>query len=191
MNFPSPDNPLILHYRGRIPALKNDKEWVDDPETGGKKPIPNEEVQVFFKKAKSLQRQVDRQGFTRMPFPMPVACHVTMYFRINEPHGIPTSDGDNAYTTLQETWQFPLVVKTMGAVLGVIENDRQVLECHWRTIAVPVANLEGATAFLWQHDPKQGFDQMRTFMNWHDKYLIPEEGWDEETIDFDELDALY
>lgn len=190
MNFPSPDNPLILHYRGRIPALKNDKVLITK-KGGDQALIPDKDVLEFFKRVKSLQRQVDQQGFNRMHFPTPVACHVTMYFRINEIHHIPTSDGDNAYTTIQETWQYPAVVKTMGAVLGVIDNDRQVLECHWRTIAVPVANLEGATAFLWQHNPNQGFEEMRLFMDWHDKHLTPDPGREDETIDFDDLGGLW
>lgn len=191
MNYPTPTNPLILRYRGHIPALKNDKNLVPSKD-GKSRIIPSQEVEQFFARCKSMKRQVERQGFSCMAFPQPVAAYVEIGFFTSHKYGMSLSDGDNAYTTLCETWQHPAHAKGSGPVLAVIENDRQVVDWHPIVTSVPRRELEGATAYLWaisRDTPwwPQRVEFMTAYMAGKFALDVHEDG----TLTFDEIDDLF
>lgn len=171
MRYPSAANPLILLYGGRIPALKNEKTIVTDG-SGTRTLQANKDVKTFYKRVQSaVKSQVAAQGFDPIAFPTPVALYAEIFFSIKEAHGIPTTDGDNAYTTLQESLQDKKkLAKTTGAVLGVIDNDRQILSFHVEVLAVPSPRFEGAKLFLWTmnrpNDLQYRKEERRLFEDW-------------------------
>lgn len=188
--YPQADNPLILRYRGQPPALKNNKIPIYG--TGGKLKnlIPNREIGKFLANNHSVMQQVVNQGFMKMIFPTPVMAYVEIYLRILEDHGIPTADGDNAYTMLQETWQDPMIVKDLGTMLGVIDDDRQILafNCEIRPIK---SEFEGALVYLWEMNWEESPREQRwRFEEWQSQ-VQNEKAKEEPRFNLDEIDDLF
>lgn len=191
MNYPTATNPLILRYRGHIPAMKNQKVFIRDDD-GKNKMVSSQEVKQFFLRCKSMLPQVEKQGFTCMAFPQPVAAYVEIGFYTNNIHGMAASDGDNAYTTLCETWQHPQRAKGDGPILGVIENDRQVLSWQVEVHSVPSRNLEGATAYLWAYNSGMGaWEQRVQFMTAYHQGAFMMATDEDDTLTFEDIDELF
>lgn len=139
-SYPTPDNPLILNFPGHVPALKNRKQ----PVRAGKKLklVPNKVVRDFIRRIRPLiEGQWEGQGFSLLPVPSRIGIYVEIVFYRNNPKLLPNSDGDNAYTTLQE-----LLAKL------VIENDKQVGYGSFDVLYTSNRALEHARAYIWLHD---------------------------------------
>ena len=151
---------MILVYRGGVPALKNRRE-PGYTEEGVRIFQKNKAVRSFLASIENaLRTQVDRLEFDRIPMPHKVAAWVDITFFLKAAHGIPRNDGDNAYTTIQETWQS----SPKGGIAGVIDDDRQVLSAVWDVHTTAVESLQGAKAYLWVQDETSFRSQLLRFL---------------------------
>jgi len=146
MNWPTPALPLILtfppHGKKAIPSLKNNRELIPIDATRMKS-IKNAEVQAYLRKVGPLiseqwQQQASQYGWSLLPKPTLVAVAVRVVLYRPNPKKLPRQDGDNIYTTLQETLQ-----------KLVIEDDNQVADHHVRTQYTRNRALHHATLCLW------------------------------------------
>ncbi len=149
-NYPRPNNPLVIRFMKNIPALKNEKSW--NQKTG--KPRLHRDVTDFFRYVQhTVAPQVVEAGFSIIPITTPVAVYAELAFSAYSKHGIPTKDGDNSYTTLQETLEIPHKVNndswSTGAILAVIERDRQVMSVRYDVYPRSPA---GAVLYVWAFD---------------------------------------
>lgn len=146
MTWPTPELPLMLYYPsddGRaIPAMKNNRDIIHDTQ-GVPRSIKNARVQAYLKMVGPLlsaQWNLVEQIHDFEPVPLPYAVEVyvqVVLYRPN-PKKLPRQDGDNIYTTLQETLP--------GLVL---QNDKQVADHHVRAEYTPNKALHHALLWLW------------------------------------------
>lgn len=144
MANPTPENPIVLNFIGHIPSLKNRKQ----PIRAGKKLklVPNKVVRDFVNRMKPLlegqwTKLAAEQGFSLVPLPQRIGVYAEIVFYRNNPKLLPNSDGDNAYTTLQE-----LLAKL------IIENDKQVGYGSFDVLYTSNRALEHASVFIWVRD---------------------------------------
>lgn len=157
MAYPSSLNPLVLNISGHIPALKNDKVLKTNTRTGKPVLLSNADVKVFLERVVStLRTQVQRQDFDTIPFPMHTAVYAEFWFFVANETNIAASDGDNAYTTLQELLQKP---KKNAPALLVMDDDKQVTTHHVETYAVRDRNREGARLLVWAMSDEEYADR--------------------------------
>jgi hypothetical protein len=139
---PTVDNPLILNIHGHVPALKNEKLLKINTKSGKPVLLSNADVKVFIERVRSTYRP----QFDVIPFPVHVAVYAEFWFFVANQTNIAASDGDNAYTTLQELLQKP---KKNAPYLHIMDDDKQVTAHHVETYAVRDAAQEGARLFIW------------------------------------------
>lgn len=161
--YPTPNNPLVLIYRGNIPAMKNDNQIKVSQQQGKNiyKLGRSKKIRVWLATGSSnVQQQRERQGFDVITEPDSIGVFVRLgiYISPKTRTGLPNNDLDNAYTTVQETW----------GENKVIENDRQVASLTVVRVPVRSPALEHTVAFIWTLDTKQVLDNPSYVM---DKFL--------------------
>jgi len=181
---PTAAAPLVLNFSGHIPALKNQKIPITTKE-GKPALISNTTVQTFYRHFfGSGVVQIKRQGFSRLHWPTPVAAFCELWFYSVNDTGIAPSDADNAYTTLQE-----LLIpanKKHPYYLGVIEDDKQVIDFRTRKYAVNSEAKEGARLFIWSTKTTgDGFDDLFAFAEFYRNYV--NRSSNQPQIDLDEI----
>jgi hypothetical protein len=133
--------------------------------------ISNTTVQTFYRAFHSSGGyQIKRQGFPRLDWPTPVAAFCELWFYSVNDTGIAPSDADNAYTTIQEL--LSPANKKHPYYLGVLENDKQVVDFRTRKYAVDHEAKEGARLFVWSTKTTgDGFDDLLTFSEFYRNYV--------------------
>lgn len=166
MNYPTPLNPAILLYAGTIPAMKNSMQVRQSKKTkqilgiGRKKSVRL----TMVKLAQKAKQQWDSQGFDLINenYCVGAFVHLGVYIASTSKSGLPNSDLDNSYTTLQETWQ-----------KSIIDNDRQIVDFHVTRRKFSNKNIpEYSMIFLWSlekekldADPLYSITAFQTFIN--------------------------
>jgi hypothetical protein len=144
--IPTPEEPLILIYPGRIPAMKNSIQLSLDNEGHVTSVGRSKAVRIALTQfAGSSEQQRIRQGFEVIPLPWRIGAWVKLGFYLapKSKAVITKQDADNAYTTIQETWAG-----------GVCENDRQVFDFHVTQNLIRNKNLLYSVAFVYALDPE-------------------------------------
>lgn len=166
LKLPTIAKPLVLNIAGHVPALKNQKIPITKRDN---KPalISNTTVQTFYQSFyASGVSQINRQGFSRIPFEIPVMAFCELWFYVAGERNIAASDADNAWTTIQE-----LLVPNSRKhpyYLGVLEDDDQMLDFRVRKYAVKSTEQEGARIFLWATTTEgDGFDEWDEFKTYY------------------------
>lgn len=144
--LPSPLNPIVLIYTGKIPSMKNSLRVIQNKRTkrvmGVRRSKSVEKTMMAF--SNRILQQMQKQGWTPIEEPNPVACYIELgvYIAAKSKTGLPNSDLDNSYTTIQETLQ--------GVVIG---NDRQIVDFHVTRRAFNNPNIPPySRVFLWALD---------------------------------------
>lgn len=142
--LPLPTNPLTLVYRGSIPALKNDLTLRIDRQGRFVGKGRRADISRFLKESSTrISEQWALQGFDKVsePVQLGVMVHLGVYIAPSNKTGLPKSDLDNAYTTIQETWQNV-----------VIDDDRQIADIHITRCPIPSRDYLHTLVFLWVLD---------------------------------------
>jgi hypothetical protein len=142
--YPTPTNPLVLVYRGDIPAMKNDRTVFTDKNDKFRGLGRSKVVRRWLQTAGDhVSEQFERQGFDTLGEPCLVGAFVSVgvYMAEKNIRLLPKKDLDNAYTTIQETWQ--------GIV---IDDDRQIADFHPSRIPIFNKALLHSMSFLWLLD---------------------------------------
>ncbi len=188
LKLPTTADPLILNVSGHVPALKNEKIPITK-KNGKPALISNQTVQVFYESFYSSGlRQVNRQGFSRIPFGTPIAVFCELWFFTVSESQIAPSDGDNAYQTLQELLMPSS--KKHPYYLGVADDDKQVVDFRVRKYPVNNRQSEGARLFLWT--TKVTGDGFEDWVNFYKTYhYIVTSPPKQPAVDFDEIPTLF
>jgi len=157
MTTPSSSNPYLLIFKGHVPALKNDKRAVTNKK-GDAVLVHSPEVSKWLKNQESsLHSQVKNNNYQTIMKPARVGVWADIYiYGPNAPKSYPRRDGDNMFTTLQETLQ---TADMPSGICGVMEDDSQISFGHYEIHYVKSEMLEGARVYVWErnpwHKPKQ------------------------------------
>ena len=199
LKYPKPDNPIHFVVRGHVPALKNNKIWIDTDK--GKYPIPNKEVVKFVKKVRAVAYQkIHEQNFDIIEVDTPVCLLINFWFFTNQKSGISRADTDNAVTMIQEMLETPhyndqgKIINPLG-VLDILDDDKQVVEIHAQTYPVLDRKFEGAQIFIYTiddiHSPFARDLDYQVFKEWQSNWR--KAGGDKPLkieIDFDSLEDI-
>lgn len=149
--IPSPENPLIVVSTSDkgIPSMKNDNRL--DLKRGKlrRSGTTNAFLRGFPKK---VQAAMEHKGFTQLPPDVPISLVVYMK--------MPSQDGDNVFTTVQETMQKSLV-----------HNDRMVKFGAFVVNDIGIGMTQMGVAFAWalpesaKTDKDTGFEELIRFYN--------------------------
>jgi len=188
--YPTSQNPLVLKYKGHVPALKNNRELRKDKNGGYQYGGKNTTVENWLKRvAPALTKQWLDSGFPMMKN-IPVAAWVDIYFFGKS--DLVNADVDNAYTTIQETWQLPNSRAKSAGITGSIYDDRQVVQGTFNLTITPIRSLEGAVAYLWAvSNEKPYYLQLIDFLHWYhlnkhqEKEYVEMPDFLQELLDFD------
>jgi hypothetical protein len=149
---PTPENPLELRYTGHIPALKNRKRLSKNSKTGKLELQKNFDVKTFLTRIKPLiQQQWEAADGELLEKPKRIGVYVEIVFYRSDPTKLPASDGDNSYTTIQET------LKQL-----VVRDDNQVGFGAFEVMYTPIPSLEQAVAYIWHMDEEERGGQQYT-----------------------------
>lgn len=141
-SYPTPSNPLVLTYPGHIPSLKNRRRPVKE---GGKLKLKkNTEVMLFLQRTRRLLEQqwaaqASQHGYRLLEPPGRIDLYVEIVFYRRDADKLPASDGDNAFTTIQET------LKKL-----IVRDDNQIRLGVFDVRYTAQRSLEHATAYIWQ-----------------------------------------
>ena len=152
--LPTPENPLVLIYSGNTPAMKNSTKVSlavgDDGNTHISSVGRSKTVRTWLNRTSGdAEEQMENQGFSLIPMPYRVGAWVRIgfYLALKSKAVMSKQDADNAYTSIQETWQ-----KT------VISDDRQVVDYHVSEMTVRSRPALFSVALLWSLDPQKALD---------------------------------
>lgn len=187
--LPTVSNPLVLNFSGHIPALKNEKVPVTR-KNGKPALVSNQTVQTFYKRVQgNCIDQMRRQGFDVIEWPQHVAVYAEFWFYVANKTNIAASDGDNAYTTLQELLQKSAKNKPY---IHAIDDDKQVSAFHVETYAVHDKIKEGARLYVWTMEEEDYHDRLHMWEAFF-RYLRKrafDTPTEQEEVDFDEITNL-
>lgn len=173
-----------MNISGHVPALKNDKTLVGR-DSGKPALISNTTVRVFYESFyTSGLKQLQRQGFDRIAWPLPVMIFCELWFFRADDIPIAASDADNAYTTLQEL--LGPRTKKHPHYLGVVEDDKQIIDFRVRKMTVPSAIQQGGRLFIWSAKATgDGFNEWDQFKEFYRQYK-PQQA-QARSVNFDEI----
>lgn len=172
-SYPTTKNPLVLKYRGHVPAMKNRRQYRKDKKGNLIPAGKNKTVKTWLQRIETpLIKQWIGSGYSMMKN-VPVAAWVDIYFYKKDATGfdLVTSDGDNAYTTIQETWQINNPDNDEAGIIGAVYDDRQIVNGTFTLTTTPIRALEGATAYLWGVSlEKPYYLQLAEFLVWYHQH---------------------
>lgn len=148
------DKILILHFPGRVPAMKSKNRFDFRSNKLRKDTTVTDYVALH---CNYLRRQYVESSIRQIEFPIAVAIRLTIFGKCAKDTGLPTFDIDGITTTIMEMLQ-PRDVSPMG-VVGCIGNDRQIRSKLVRPAPVAHRSQEHTMVAIWPEEEEEGLTQ--------------------------------